>query len=190
MDTLRWRRQSDNTLRYELAAGEEAAAWLQFEQRSSIFGSGYGLVGHGGAGEGSWTMKHTHILGLTHQRIHVVDDASALENGLFKIRTFGSGVLQIRGGDRYHFNSPGFLSDDRVWKAEDGRQVMRLFTGSSGDMTRSAAVEVQPELRAAPEFALLATLGCYLYILRKGQERQAARDLGGKTRDWWEQVLG
>jgi hypothetical protein len=108
--------------------------------------------------------------------------------GLFKIRTFGSGTLSLDGG-RFHFGSPSFLSEDRVWRTEAGERFMRLNTEGSKGMTRRSTVQVEPGVQQRPEFALLATLGCYLYILHKGQQAQASRDFGLKTAGWWYDVL-
>lgn len=189
MDTLLWRRAGGETPFYELSFDNDPAARLQFDRKRSVFGSGYGLIGRAGAGSAAWTFRHTHILGLTHQRVHVSAEGAEGELGMFKVRAFGSGSLSLADGGRFHFQHPSLLSEDRIWKTEAGEELMRMNTEGSKGMSRRSALLVAPEVRRRPEFPLLATLGCYLYIMHKGQQAQASRDFGMKTAGWWYDVL-
>lgn len=189
MDSLRWRLCPDEQQTFELVHEDDPVVRLRIEQARSVFGSGYGIGAHAAAGGNGWRFKHTHLLGLTHQRVHVTDDGGRRDLALFKVRTFGSGVLHFPDGRRFHYGSPGFISDDRVWKDTNGLQLMRLLTGRSEGMRRGAGIEAEAGARSLPEFPLLAALGCYLYVMRKAQEAQAARDLDVKTGSWWERLL-
>jgi len=180
---LIWRQPSAFKEQYELRAGDEVLATLDW-------GSPWGTLATARTAEGEWTFKRT---GFWQQRINVRPVGSEREVAIFVPDWRGNGTLTIAGGRTFRWSGKGILGLEKHWQEREDappllgfKQVGSLKTEARVILSAAAAslpettqlddpyIPLPPDMMSPPsqplvELPLLVTLGFYLVVL-------AARD--------------
>ena len=160
---LEWRQPHASKRSFELVAGDESLATLEFR---SVFGS---LATAEGA-DGAWTFKR---VGFFQPSVTVRDASSEAEIAVFRNRTWSAGgTLELPDGRRYPANT-NFWMSTYEFKNENSEMLVR-YTRIRGVLHRAATVEIGSAGATQPELPWLVALGWYLAVMMQDDASGAA----------------
>lgn len=176
---LIWRQPSALRQHYELCAGDEVVATLQWEKP-------WGSLATARTAEGEWSFKRS---GFWQQRVGARPVGSEREVATFVPEWTGNGTLTVEGRRAFRWVGKGWLGLEKAWLEREGapplvgfKQIGGLKTEARVVLSAAAAalaattqlddlyIPVPPEEMAPPDepladLPLLVTLGFYLMIL-------------------------
>lgn len=165
---LEWIQPKTFQNRYELRAGENLAATLEFPKT-------FGSLAIATAADGRWTFKR---VGFFNPRITVRVEGQEAELAVYHPKWTGTeGKLQISSGEVFTWKVANFWATQFVWLAGD--QPLILFrpgvedTHMSDWFKNQARVEIQPEAGSLKQVSLLVLMGWYLMILKQQDDAAA-----------------
>ena len=148
---LIWAQPSFAKTKYELRAGDEVVATIQFQRAT--------LARADAEGE-AWTFKRE---GFWRQRVTVRREGSDDNIAIFRPYAFGGGELLASSGSTFELSSAHFFHPEWTWK--QGERPLMQFKGGPRMSGRSGVVALLPEALHLPELPLLTVLGWYLILL-------------------------
>ena len=149
---LKWVQPSTVKKHYELRAGDEPVATLQFR---SLFGS-YAI---GASAEGRWTFKR---VGFWQTRATVRTAGSETEIASFRNGTWSSGGTLTLADGRELLATTNFWKSKMVFQDEQQAQLIQFE--NHGVLRLSSIVEIRPKAVNMPELPWIVMLGWYLCI--------------------------
>jgi len=160
--SLAWKQSPAQPRHYELRAGEDTVAELEFLKT-------FGTLAHGRTAEQSWTFKRTGFLSpVATARV----EGSGQEAAVFHPDFSGThGQIRLSGGDIFEFRLAGVWSRQALLVDNSRREVFRIHL--KGDAALGAAVEVR--LPETPEITLLLLMTWYVLVLQMQEEALRAQ---------------
>ncbi|MCS7044262.1 MAG: hypothetical protein N2036_15920 [Bryobacteraceae bacterium] len=155
--SLAWKQGAAQQRHYELRAGEETIAELDFLKT-------FGTLARGRTAERSWTFKRAGFLSpIVTARVEGAAEDCALYHPNFSA---SQGQLRLASGENYEFRLAGVWSRQAALVDGARREVFRLHL--KGDAALGATVEVR--LPETPEIGLLLLLTWYVLVLQLQDE--------------------
>jgi hypothetical protein len=159
---LEWVQPSALKMEYELRAGSEVAATLDFR-------SSFGSLATGRSADGSWTFKR---VGFFQTRATVRAEGAETDLAVFWNNTWTKGgTLELPDGRKYpattNFWATGFDLNDESGSTLIGHRV-------SGLLRLSAVVEIRSGAGRVPELPWMVMLGCYLIVMMQSDSASVA----------------
>jgi len=136
---------------HELRAGDDVVATLGFQR---------GSLADAQAAGGHWTFKRQ---GFWHPRVTVRTAGSDTDIAVFQPRWVGGGTLEFPDGRTVRLSSANFWQSEWLW--QDNEKPLIRFKGRHGIVKARGAVELEPDVVASPDLAMLVLLGWYLILL-------------------------
>lgn len=159
---LAWKQDPAQQRHYELRAGDDAIAALDFLKM-------FGTLARGRTAERSWTFKRAGFLSpLVTARVEGAEEDCAVYHPNF---SSSQGQLRLADGRNFELRLGGVWSRQAVLVDNDRREVFRIHL--RGDPSLGAAVEVR--LPETPEIALLLLLAWYVLVLQMQDESLRAQ---------------
>lgn len=159
---LAWKQSPAQPRRYELRAGEDLIAELDFLKA-------FGTLARGRAGERSWTFQRAGFLSpIVTARVEGAAEDCAVYHPNFSA---SQGQLRLASGASYEFRLAGVWSRQALLVDNERREVFRIHL--KGDPALGSTVEVR--LPAAPEIELLLLLAWYVLVLQMQDEQLRAQ---------------
>lgn len=150
---LKWTQPGAFKMRYEMYAGEELAATLNFR-------SSFGSFATGASADGCWTFKRT---GFCQTRVTLRPCEVETDIALFRNNTWsGGGTLELPDG-RKLLATTNLWQTNLEFKTESGETLLRFKSG--GLIHLSARVEIQRQAIELAELPWLVMLGWYLIVM-------------------------
>ena len=150
---LKWTQPSAFKRHFELLAGDELAATLDFK-------SAFETLATGEAAAGCWTFKR---VGFWQTAVTIRPCGSSADIAVFRNSTWsGGGTLELADGRR-------ILADTSLWqskyefKTESDETLLRFKSG--GLIHLSATMEVGRGALTMPELPWMTMLGWYLVVM-------------------------
>jgi len=160
---LEWRQPHASKRQFELVAGDERIATLEFR---SMFGS----LAIAESADGVWTFKR---VGFFQPSVTIRTAASEAEIAVFRNRTWSAGgTLELPDGRRYPANT-NFWMSTYEFKNENSEMLVR-FTRIRGVLHRAATVEIGSAGATEAELPWLVALGWYLAVMMQNDASGAA----------------
>lgn len=154
---LVWKQSAAVQRHYELRAGEERIAELEFLKT-------FGTLARGRAATGVWTFKRTGFLSpVVTARREGEDKDCAMYHPNFSA---SQGQLRLASGEAFEFRLAGVWSRSAILVDNARREVFRIHL--KGEFSAGAAVEVR--LPETPELELLLLLAWYVLVLQMQDE--------------------
>lgn len=151
---LMWVQPKRLTRRYELRAGEDLSATLQWQKT-------FGSLAVAESADGQWTIKRS---GFLRPRVTIRVAGSDSDIAVFEAGWWGDGILEILGGPRFFWKSLNFWRSEWAWMGADGALLLRVKTKFT--LTKmEGRVQIEPTAGSIPQLSLLAILGWYLIVL-------------------------
>lgn len=152
---LRWTQPKLRQASFELRAGEEVYATLQW---AKVGGS---LV-TGETAEGRWTFKR---VGFLNPRITIRRAGEETDFAIFRPSWKGDGTLRFVDGRVFTLETADFWWSEWSFNSADGRPLI-VFRRDTGRIFRSeATVDLREGACDSPELCVLVLLGWYVMIL-------------------------
>lgn len=154
---LEWKQSAVAQRHYELRAGGEKAAELEFLKM-------FGTLARGRAAAGTWTLKRTGFLSpiVTARREGEEADCAMYHPNF----SASQGQVRLASGETFEFRLAGVWSRSAILMDNERREVFRVHL--KGDFSAGAAVEVR--LAETPELELLLLLTWYVLVLQMQDE--------------------
>jgi hypothetical protein len=163
---MKWTQPGAFTMNYELQAGRELAATLQF--RSMV-----GSLATGKCADGCWTFKR---MGLFQTRVTIRVCGSETDIAIFKNTTWsGGGTVEMPGG-RKVLVTTNLWQSNLEFKTESGESLIHFTPG--GVIHLSAQVRISQAAAGLAELAWLVMLGCYLIVMLQMDAEATAAIIG------------
>jgi hypothetical protein len=137
---------------FELRAGDEVMATLQFQRASLAAGE---MSDH------KWTFKRE---GFWHPQVTVRVAGSDTNVAVFKPAWTGGGTLELPQGRLLRFGAANFWHSQWDWSDPAGNPLVH-FKSHAGLLKTEGEVGIEAGAAALPEQTLLVVLGWYLLIL-------------------------
>lgn len=147
---LLWIQPSARRRAFELRAGGEVVATLNFQRRTLADAEAEGQ---------HWTFKRE---GFWHPHVTVRAAGSDQDLAVFNPRWLGGGTVELSQGRTIQLGAANLWQSEWVW--QDQLPLIR-FKGPHGLIKASGAVEIQPDAAQLDELPLLVLLGWYLILL-------------------------
>ena len=144
---LIWRQPSAMKMDYELRAGDEILATLQWK-------NAWGTFATARTAEGEWTFKRS---GFWQQRIEVRPVGSDSTVATFVPDWMGNGILTVEGERTFRWAGKGFWGLEKLWQEREDAPPLLGFKRVGGLKTE-ARVVLSPVAAALPEIAQLDDL--------------------------------
>jgi hypothetical protein len=154
---LVWKQDAARQRRFELQAGAERAAVLEFLKT-------FGTLARGEAASGAWTFKRTGFMSpiVTARREGEEEDCAIYHPNF----SASQGHLRLSTGGMFEFRLAGLWSRSASLVDNQRREVFRIHL--KGEFSAGATVEVsQPEARALD---LLLLMTWYVLVLQMQDE--------------------
>lgn len=155
--SLVWKQGAASQRHYELRAGEELVADLDFLKT-------FGTLARGRAASGTWTFKRTGFMSpiVTARREGESEDCAMYHPNF----SASQGQLRLATGELFEFRMAGVWSRSAILVDNERREVFRIHL--KGEFTAGAAVEVR--LPETPAMELLLLLTWYVLVLQMQDE--------------------
>lgn len=154
---LEWKQSAGAQRRYELRAGGEKAAELEFVKT-------FGTLARGRAAAGAWTLERTGFLSpIVTARREGEDEECAIYHPNFSA---SQGQLRLASGEVFEFRLAGVWSRSAILVDNQKREVFRVHL--KGEFSAGATVEVR--LPETPELELLLLMAWYVLVLQMQDE--------------------
>ena len=151
--TLKWTQPSSFRMEYQLLAGDDLLASLNFR-------SSFGTLATGETASGCWTFKR---VGFWQTHLTVRDCGVDQDLAVFKNNTWsGGGTLEFNDGRSFRATT-NFWQTRLEFKNEKDETLLQFH--SHGFFHFSAAVDIAPAAAQLPELPLLICLGWYLIVM-------------------------
>ncbi|MGQ9918445.1 MAG: hypothetical protein ACUVS7_13585 [Bryobacteraceae bacterium] len=161
---LVWKQSATTQRRYELRAGDNVVAELDFLKA-------FGTLARGRAATGAWTFKRTGFLSpiVTARREGESEDCAFYHPNF----SASQGQLRLGSGEAFEFRLAGIWTRSAILIDNDRREVFRVHL--KGEPQAGATVEVR--LAETPGLELLLLLCWHVLVLQMQDEslRSAAR---------------
>ncbi len=159
---LAWRQGPAQPRHYELRAGDDVIAELDFLKT-------FGTLARGRAGGLAWTFKRAGFLSpIVTARAEGGEEDCGVYHPNFNA---SQGQLRLASGAAFEFRLAGVWSRQAILLDNERREVFRIHL--KGDASLGAAVEVRrPE---TPEIELLLLLAWYVLVLQIEDEQLRAQ---------------
>jgi hypothetical protein len=151
---LHWTQPDPFARTYELRAGAEILATLQWEKP-------WGSLAVARTATGHWTFQRD---GVWHSRIAIRTADTGAECATFRSGSGGVGGLEMADGRIFHWSSANLWHVEWTWE-DPARQPLLRFRSKIGLRTAEAEVSIEPAGLGHPDLPLLAALGWYLLLL-------------------------
>lgn len=159
---LAWKQSPAQPRHYELRAGEDLIAELDFLKA-------FGTLARGRAGERSWTFKRAGFLSpIVTARVEGAGDDCAIYHPNF---SSSQGQLRLADGRNFELRLGGVWSRQALLVDNERREVFRIHL--KGDPSLGSTVEVR--LPGTPEIELLLLLAWYVLVLQMQDEQLRAQ---------------
>jgi len=160
---LEWRQPHASRRQFELVAGDDRVATLEFR---SMFGS----LATAESADGSWTFKR---VGFLQPSVTVRAASNEAEIAVFRNRTWSAGgTLELPDGRRWPANT-NFWMSTYEFKNENSEMLVG-FTRIRGVIHRAASVEIGSAAATQAELPWLVALGWYLAVMMQDDASGAA----------------
>lgn len=154
---LVWKQSAAAQRHYELRAGGEKVAELEFVKM-------FGTLARGRAAAGAWTFKRTGFLSpIVTARREGEEADCALYHPNFSA---SQGQLRLASGEEFEFRMAGVWSRSAILVDNDRREVFRIHL--KGEFSAGASVEVR--LPETPGLELLLLVAWYVLVLQMQDE--------------------
>ena len=151
---LIWTQPKAMKMAYDLRAGDEVVATLEFR-------NSFGSFATGASADGRWTFKRQ---GFFRPTVTVRVEGSETDLAVFKDRTWtGGGTIEFPDG-RHLLVSTNFWHT-RYEIVTDTESPLVSFRRTAGVFHLSSAMTIHPAAADLPDLAWLGILGWYLKIL-------------------------
>ncbi len=145
---LIWRQPRAMKVHYELRAGDEVLATLEWE---NAWG---GTLAAARTAEGEWTFKRS---GFWRPRIGVRPVGSDRDVATFVPDWMGNGILTVEGERTFRWVGKGFWGLEKLWQEREDAPPLLGFKRVGG-LKSEARVVLSPVAAALPEIAQLDDL--------------------------------
>ena len=146
-------KQSNSRYEFELVAGDESIANLNFIQSES------GILANAECSEGKWTFERQ---GLLHPYVAIGDSS---ETGLrMGLNLAGQGLLNLPDGSSYTWESSNFMHSRWAFFDSEGRKLVEFIP--QGKLLKTGAMVHVERSADQKDLSLLILLGWYLMTLR------------------------
>ena len=163
---LKWVQPSAFRMDYELRAGDEVAARLQFR-------SAFGSFATGESAGGCWTFKR---VGFFQTRVSIRQCGEEADIATFTNNTWsGGGTLDLTGGTKLLVTT-SFWQTKLQFTTESGSPLVQFNTG--GMIHLSATVEIDPAAERREDLPLIVLLGWYLVVMMHNDSAASAAIIG------------
>ncbi len=160
---LKWVQPHALKMEYELHAGGEVAATLNFR-------SSFGSFATAASTEGTWTFKR---VGFWQTKVTIRASGAETDLAVFKNNTWTSGgTLELPDGRKYLANT-NFWATQYEFKTEAGEALIS-YKKIGGMLHMSSMMEIHPIMRGVVELPWIALLGWYLTVMMQSDSAAAA----------------
>ncbi|MGB9611108.1 MAG: hypothetical protein ACPL7M_09055 [Bryobacteraceae bacterium] len=160
--SLAWKQSPAQPRHYELRAGEDTVAELEFLKT-------FGTLARGRTPQQSWTFKRTGFLSpIATARVEGAGQDAAVFHPDF---SGTHGQIRLASGEIFEFRLAGVWSRQALLVDDSRREVFRMHL--KGDASLGAAVDVR--LPETPEIALLLLMTWYVLMLQMQEEALRAQ---------------
>ena len=165
--SLRWLRTPDHPHVYELRAGQDPIAVLDWPR-------GARATAH--AATGAWTFDRP---GFFRRRVIVQSRAPnpAGPAGTVDPGWTGGGIFHTPSGERFRWGPENVWRSCWGWRTPEGVPLLRLGC-HRGEPGVPGAVDLEAAALTSPDLPLLLPLGWYLYLLSQRDDSTTASVLG------------
>lgn len=163
---LIWTQPSARHRRYELRAGDETVATLDWQKSA-------GSLALATTADGAWTLKRD---GFWHPRVTARPAGTETEVARFEAGWTGGGTLRLEGGETFAWKPGGFWQTRWGWHDAAG-SVLVGFRQRTSMLKTEGVVEI--EAAAPAPLALLLCLGWYLVVLSGDDSAASAAGVAG-----------
>jgi hypothetical protein len=152
--SLRWLRQNEKPLEFDLLAGDRAVATLRWDAAT-------GTLATVQTAQGAWTLKR---VGFLNPQV-TLRAAGATENLARLSVHWNYHQIEVTGGPAYRFHRAGVLVP--AWQVTDasGHEVLHIEPVREGRKLAAGAVIAPPTAPKRPEFPLLVVVSWYFIVL-------------------------
>lgn len=157
---LQWTRPSRRRRFYELRAGDEIVATLQWKKGSLAVAK---------VADGEWTFKRQ---GFWRRRVTVRREESEIDIAEFELGWSSGGTLDSGDGRRFRWAAANFWRSNWQWVTEDGTSLVH-FDGKSKGTKLGSIMEIELAAVDLPQLPLLVMLGWYLLLMTAEEEAAA-----------------
>lgn len=155
--TLVWKQDAARQRRYELHAGQDRIAALEFVKT-------FGTLARGEAASGAWTLKRTGFLSpvVTARREGEEKDCAIYHPNF----AASQGQCRLSTGEMFELRLSGLWSRSAILVDNERREVFRIHL--KGEFSAGASVEVRAP--QTPSLDLLLLLTWYVLVLQMQDE--------------------
>ncbi len=152
--SLRWLRQNEKPVQFDLLAGDATLATLTWE-------GGSGSLAIARTAQGTWTLKR---VGFLTPRVSVRAEGAAADVARLSVH-FNYHRIEMTRGPAYRFHRAGILLPAWQVARENGSEILHIEPVREGRTLVGGAVIASAAAAHLPDLPLLAILSWYFIVL-------------------------